>query len=94
MLEIALRTTSDRSFLIGGLKSAIFDLMGDLSNSDDLDSISISILEKKRPVLMCQVYVLLLAVSFKTLPTFLGTNYLGVVLDIFCSRIRVIPSIR
>ena len=29
--------------LVGGLKSAIFDLLGDLSKSDDLDSISISI---------------------------------------------------
>ena len=50
VLEIALRTTGDRSFLIGGLTSAIFHLLGDLSKSDDLDSISIpiSILEKKK----------------------------------------------
>ena len=55
-----MRTTGDRSFLIGGLKSAIFDLLDDLSKSDDLDSISnaISTLGKKRPVLMRHAYVL------------------------------------
>ena len=58
VLEIVLGTTGDRSFLIGGLKSAIFDLLGDLSKSDDLNSISISILEKRGPVLMRHAYVL------------------------------------
>ena len=43
VLEIALRTTGDRSFLIVDLQSAIFDLLGDISRIDDLDSISISI---------------------------------------------------
>ena len=89
---IALRTIGDRSFLIGGLKSAIFDLLGDLSKSDDLDSISISIsiLEKKRPVLMCRAYVLLLLLQNFT--HVCRENYLGLVWDIFCSRVRVIPG--
>ena len=57
---IALRTIGDRSFLIGGLKSAIFDLLGDLSKSDDLDSISISIVDyRKKTALMRHAYVLL-----------------------------------
>ena len=56
------RSENDRrsSFLIGGLESAIFDLLGDLSKSGDLDWFSISILKKKRPVLMRHAYVLLL----------------------------------
>ena len=72
--EITLRTTGDRSFLIGGLNSAIFDLLDELSESDDLDSISISIsiLEKKNNFDASRVRT-----AFRTAPTFLGTNYLG-----------------
>ena len=93
MLEIGLRTTGDRSFLIGGLKSAILDLLGDLSKSDDLDSISISILEKNdqfscvKPT-YCSTWQLL-----EQHPRLGGASYLGLVWDIFCSRVRVIPSI-
>ena len=41
--------SSESDRIVNGLNSAIFDLLSDLSKSDDLDSISISIsiLEKK-----------------------------------------------
>ena len=89
MLEIALRTTGDQSLVIGGLILAIFDLLGDLSKSDDLGSISIWILQKKIPELIRHLRT---AVAFGTAPTFFGTNWLGLVWDIVCRRVRVIPS--
>ena len=87
-----MRTTGDRSFLIGGLKSAIFDLLDDLSKSDDLDSIS-NDLDSRKKATSFDASRVRTTVAFRTAFTFLGTNNLGLVWDIFCSRIRVIPSI-
>ena len=76
LISVGDRSENDRRSsifcLIGGLKSSIFDLLGDLSKSDDLDS------RKKKTTSFDASRLRTVALAFRTSPTFWGDKLLVV----------------